>query len=668
MTRLTLPVSRLAAGLALVGLVAPQAVAQFVTANNYQPPAQQYRTAYQPYQAAGQPYQVGGQQPPATAPVAAAQPYQAAQPSYQPTVQPATQPAVSQPTATYAAAPGQVATTYPYPRVAQTSELPAPTESAPAQAIEPIPGAAPAASAMPYDGGYQGATTYSAPATTTSGGCATGNCGATPTQHVMAAPATQSAPCDYGAAATNYCGPAVDYSYAPTGCDLGGSYCAAPARPRRQWFVGLYGLYMERDNPGKAITAFRVEDESAIVTPYYPPATVDFISTSQTDVDGEFGGEVRFGSTFGCADPCGGGQPFAWEIGYWALGDNESQTSSTITTAITGAAPDPRIYGAMNYGGLEYDRDAGGTWTYRPLNDYYDYQSPVENNAPDDIRVLGVRIRQRFEVQNLELNFWRFGHPVASPGLGVGGGRLAGIGGVGGTCGAGGCGGGACGVGGCNAGACGVNACGSCRPPRRFFINGLAGVRFFRTDEFWQSAIQFTTVDGTGEPTGGADGNDPSAYTGFPVDDDNVIFHDVEVDNQLVGFQLGCSMNWLVGCKWNFFCDSNFGVYNNDTEVYQRVFSGGDGTIRFVNGGADAAVRTSRQDVAFLGEARLGAGYQISCNCRLTAAYRLMAVSGVALGVEQVPASFNNSQVLNHIDNNDSLVLHGLQSGVEWKY
>ncbi|MEM6330328.1 MAG: hypothetical protein AAF790_08770, partial [Planctomycetota bacterium] len=166
---------------------------------------------------------------------------------------------------------------------------------------------------------------------------------------------------------------------------------------------------------------------------------------------------------------------------------------------------------------------------------------------------------------------------------------------------------------------------------------------------------------------GGVAAGEPGSYDGSMPEDDNVLFHDVEVDNDLVGFQLGCSMNCLVGCRWTFFADTNFGVYGNQVDSYQRVFSPGGGSVRFIGTGEDAAVRSSKTDVAFLGEARLGVGYQLSPRCRLTTAYRVIAISGVALAPSQVTTPANDA-AWQHIDTNDSLVLHGFQGGVEFKY
>ncbi|MEM9186790.1 MAG: BBP7 family outer membrane beta-barrel protein, partial [Planctomycetota bacterium] len=322
-----------------------------------------------------------------------------------------------------------------------------------------------------------------------------------------------------------------------------------------------------------------------------------------------------------------------------------------------------RIYGGINYAGLEYDRDGagGGTYAYRPLNDYYDYQAPIDSTSTNDLRVLAVRVRQTFQVQNIELNFWRFGSP-ATPGLGGGAGCGSGVGGGVGSgvlrnaiAGASGCGP-ACGSAGCGCEPCG---CAPASPPRRFFINGLAGVRYMKLDETFRNSVFFAAA---ADPT--YPGDMPTTGAGA----DQVIFHDIEVDNDLVGFQLGCSMNCLVGCRWTLFADTNFGIYGNSIDAYQRVYSpGGGGTVRFVQTGNDAVVRSSKEDVSFLGEARLGVGYQITPRCRLTSAYRVIAVSGVALAPSQITTPINEA-AFGHIDSNDSIVIHGFQGGVEFKY
>jgi hypothetical protein len=73
------------------------------------------------------------------------------------------------------------------------------------------------------------------------------------------------------------------------------------------------------------------------------------------------------------------------------------------------------------------------------------------------------------------------------------------------------------------------------------------------------------------------------------------------------------------------FADSNFGLYNNHINAYQRVYSSG-GDIREVETGRDATYRSNKDDLAFLGELRLGGSYDLSCNWRAVLAYRAVAV------------------------------------------
>ncbi len=628
----------------LASMTLAEVNAQVVSAPTYAPRTQM---AYQPSQQSPiyqqQPQVAHVAQAPAVqapvvqAPVVQSQPtytqpqnYTQPQPAYTQAPQAYNQPTYTQPRVPgqpVAAAPKYAPAAAPQYRVAMETQ--APTSELIPSGAPSIQHAAPTIEPQPQHVPTPAVSSYSASAVNSDCGCQGGAQATTAWDSYVSAPT---------GCATGDCG--VSYQSCAPACDVG----CAPARPKRQWFVGVYGLYMARGDADKTPIAVAVPDTTAITTPYYPAGGSDsFLFTSDADFDPDFGAEIRFGSTFGGSN-CGCYQPFAWEIGYWALDESDAMASSLYSGTV-GAGNNYRIYGMRNYAGLEYDRDGagGGTYAYRPLNDYADYQVPIENGAPNDVRLLGVRVRQSFEVQNLELNFWRFGCPVESNCFG----------------GASSCGTG-CGTGYCDTG---CNPCAKQRMPRRFFINGLLGVRYMKIDDNLESAFAFTTVDGAGDPNAG----EPTDYYGFPQGDDNVFFDDIQVDNELIGFQLGCSMNWLVGCKWNFFADSNFGVYGNQADVYNRVYSSGGGTVRFVSDGSDAVVNANKTEVAFLGELRTGVGYQVSCNCRLTAAYRIIALSGVALSGDQY-LNFTNPELAGHIDTNGSLFLHGLQTGVEYKF
>lgn len=562
-----------------------------------QPAAQQPAYGYQPYtaQAAQQPTAYGY---PATAPQA--QPGYAAAPGYSATPAYTYPPAQAAPTQT--AQRGYEQQRYAY-LGADSQELPTPGEPV---SPTPAPVDEPSYDSMPaYSYPAASATPASAPAADCN--CNTGAAG--------------GVGCDAGGCQTET-------------CDLGCYDCG----PRRQWFGGLYGLYMTRDRPYRVQTGVLTSD---LPPGYYPMPTDTYLSNTDADVGYAAGAEVRFGCTFGHAGcGCNTYQPFAWEVAYWALDDDDSQ----------GLMVDPlgggfRMYGRINYHGLMMDR-YGDTSVVRPVNEYGDYQPRADIPTPDDVRVLANRVRQSFSAQNLELNFWRFGAPAA-----------CGVASCGPACG--GCDTGSC------APACDVNAC--CAPPQRFFISGLAGVRFVRFDEYFQNGLYYTLDS---DDDGVQDAGESASYpNGFPVGDNNHFLHDIDVDNDLVGFQLGCSMNCLVGCRWSLFCDTNFGIYGNDADVYQRVYNLGDGDVYFASTGGAATVRSSKQDVAFLGEARLGVGYQYSCHCRLTAAWRVLGATGIAMAGDQIPdAGWTNPGAVGYVDTNGSLILHGLQLGVECKY
>lgn len=679
-------------------LAAPQgAAAQFVATNNYQPAYQTTAPSHPgtlppayvsapaqnvvapPVYAGNQPSYAAAPTPAYGVPVANAQRFAA--PSY---AAPGSAPNYG--VANYSTQ-NYGAPSYAAPRVAQANELPAPSEAVGAMAPEIAPArSAPtqaAPSMMSYGGPAQPAThmqpsypAYSSGAA--SGSCATGNCASGNGGYsTMPAP---TANYDYSGCATGSCatGGCADNSYGAVGYD---SCYGAPAPAcdlgvgggrKRQWFAGLYGLYLNRaGDQGKAAVAY-LTDTAAFTGNYYPTAADPTLFTVAAETDGQFGAEVRFGSTFGC-DPCNCNQPFAWEIGYWGL-ENDSSSRALILPGSIGIGNTQRLYSQYNYRGLNADLDGAGTdWADRPI--YLDDGEPADADLfASDVRLLGVQVRQRFSMQNLELNFWRFGTPTTAScggGAALGGGRLLGGQGAG-ACGGGACGGGSCGIG--AGGGCAPVGCAPVAPPRRFFINGLAGVRYVRVDDDFGLDQRFAIVDTTGAnqgniPTTGPTSGWVDTYDGFPVDSNQTIFSDFEADNELVGFQLGCSMNWLVGCRWNVFADSNFGIYGNNASVYKRVYGGGASQISYANGGGDAAVRGSETNVAFLGELRAGVGYQVSCNCRLTAAYRFIGVGGVALGVEEFQnTDWTNSTTASHIDTNNSIVLHGLQTGVEYKY
>jgi hypothetical protein len=142
-----------------------------------------------------------------------------------------------------------------------------------------------------------------------------------------------------------------------------------------------------------------------------------------------------------------------------------------------------------------------------------------------------------------------------------------------------------------------------------------------------------------------------------------------ETENKLAGFQLGCNGMYRIGCKWGVHMNSLVGLYGNDIDVRQYFYAPAAGGAVYYSNGELFDVNASKTDVAMLGELRVGASYQATCRCRLYGGWRAMGVSGLALAGDQTPNAFlNSSQMSNYVNSNGSMILHGLQTGVEWNY
>lgn len=192
---------------------------------------------------------------------------------------------------------------------------------------------------------------------------------------------------------------------------------------------------------------------------------------------------------------------------------------------------------------------------------------------------------------------------------------------------------------------CGGGAC-DCS---RFRFNWLAGVRYFRFNE----NLLF-----------GAD-----AYeTQLTFDDDDELYYNIDVQNYLVGFQLGNELEYSLSCKWTLDMGVKLGLYGNNIKHVSEI-GGGYGVATIDNGpfaGRAFYVNNRKKDVAFLGEARIGLQYCINPCWTATLGYRAFAVTGVALPSEQIYPDLRGINDVEIIDSNGSLILHGGYAGLEY--
>jgi hypothetical protein len=79
-------------------------------------------------------------------------------------------------------------------------------------------------------------------------------------------------------------------------------------------------------------------------------------------------------------------------------------------------------------------------------------------------------------------------------------------------------------------------------------------------------------------------------------------------------------------------------------------------------------LRSSKDDVSFLGELRAGGAYDISCNWRAVLAYRALAITSFANSTDNFGNEFSNADYARMINSDGSIVLHGVQVGAECRY
>ena len=400
------------------------------------------------------------------------------------------------------------------------------------------------------------------------------------------------------------------------------------------WFGSTYGLIMTRAGE---------EDVYLGQSQTFPSSL--YLAT--TDAATDFGGgvEARIGRTFNCCR-------WGLELGYWGLFPDQDE-ARVLATAVPGTLQSLHDYTYV-WGDFSYGRD----------------QFSVITDAPTLISV-----RREEEFHNFEVNFVSGQLAARSRGSMAGrsyhnavGRRAFGSAGYAGNyggnyaaCGggyAGGCGAnaGACVTdpcaGGCGQGACVPSSVAACQRPR-LNIGWLLGVRYFRFNE--AMLLGFDSLDTT------------YGYT----DPDTEFFHDIEVENNLLGPQLGLNLDYYLSRCLHLDIGTRFGIYANHVSHYQRAYNAtGDAYIPLAAGDVPFNVQSSEDEIAFLGELRAGIGYKIGCHARLALGYRAVSAAGVAIAADQIRDGRESQAVwkIADVDSDGSLLLHGAYGGIDFAW
>jgi len=170
----------------------------------------------------------------------------------------------------------------------------------------------------------------------------------------------------------------------------------------------------------------------------------------------------------------------------------------------------------------------------------------------------------------------------------------------------------------------------------------LGGVRYLKFDE----GFQFL-----------ADPNN----TIFGDDLANELSYNIDVENNLVGFQLGLYFDYRWADWIRFHALGKAGIFNNDIEHRSRV--GNETTIATVNAGPNIGqsfnIVSKTDDAAFIGEADLSVIVHLTPHWSFIFGYRAVALNGVALTADQFARNFNDLTSVATIDSSGALLLHG---------
>jgi hypothetical protein len=213
---------------------------------------------------------------------------------------------------------------------------------------------------------------------------------------------------------------------------------------------------------------------------------------------------------------------------------------------------------------------------------------------------------------------------------------------------------------------------------------GVAAVNYFdnaarhsvcREDDFQNVEINYIKYLLGNPCTGGGCGCSPynfAVLTGFRYIrfEDNIGFSsfqqngtcvslDSGVTNQLFGWQVGALFTHNCTEKFSWFASPKVGIYGNDTSMYARSYNHAGQVGTFDLSGRAYDLSNDKCDVAMVGSLDLGVNYRIGCHWSLTAGYRMVGITGLALADDQVPAYLAAEGDWKDIKSSGGTIFHG---------
>lgn len=187
-----------------------------------------------------------------------------------------------------------------------------------------------------------------------------------------------------------------------------------------------------------------------------------------------------------------------------------------------------------------------------------------------------------------------------------------------------------------------ASACGG----GNMLYRGLLGLRVMR----FRDALNYSAHSSTG--------------FGFGFDQ---LTYSLLTRNTFVGMQAGGAGEYCLTDRLRLSLGANAGVGQVFIDADQEIRTS-TGVVATHPAGGNFSYMNTADNLAVFGELDARVYYHISCNWRLSAGYRVLGLSGVALAPQQIPYAFTDVAELNSVKRDGGLLLHGLTVGAEFSF
>ena len=185
----------------------------------------------------------------------------------------------------------------------------------------------------------------------------------------------------------------------------------------------------------------------------------------------------------------------------------------------------------------------------------------------------------------------------------------------------------------------------------RFGFGWLAGFRYINYTEDWllSAELDDTTFD----------------------DEADQLNYEVDLQNNLIGFQLGAGLDYCLSTKCQAYVIGKAGVFGNVIDMQQRIYgTAGDATLNTgLAAGEVYDLDADDVDLALCSQLDLGARCAISPNWSLDFGWRVLALSGVAIAEDNVvQTNLGTAAGTGDIHTSSSVIIHGGYAGLTYAW